>query len=176
MAERYAGAPTSPLATLDRKAGEEFVFPQGFDLRFAGGHHSEDISHGIEDLQLVAWFLSETALVEFYVVCKSIATIVLLLKTTASATRVKSGDLMVCREYRWTKSSNPDDRREVKGGCALARFTIDALGAKTGKSPETSHTCAIGPRSTSALGAKTHIAPPSPPTNPILTDAHGAKD
>jgi hypothetical protein len=44
---------------------EEFVFPQGFDLRFAGGHHGEGISHRIEDLQLVAWFLAGTSLVVF---------------------------------------------------------------------------------------------------------------
>ena len=31
---------------------EEFVIPQGFDLRFAGSHHGEGISHRIEDLQL----------------------------------------------------------------------------------------------------------------------------
>ena len=42
---------------------EEFVIPQGFDLRFAGGHYGEGISHCIEDLQLVAWFLAGTSLV-----------------------------------------------------------------------------------------------------------------
>jgi hypothetical protein len=44
---------------------EEFVFPQGFDLRFAGGHYCKGISHCIEDLQLVAWFLTGTSLVVF---------------------------------------------------------------------------------------------------------------
>jgi hypothetical protein len=44
---------------------EEFVIPQGFDLRFTGSHHGEGISHRIEDLQLVAWFLAGSALVVF---------------------------------------------------------------------------------------------------------------
>lgn len=44
---------------------EEFVFPQAFDLRFAGGYHGEGIADCIEDLQLVAWFLARTSLVVF---------------------------------------------------------------------------------------------------------------
>jgi len=44
---------------------EKFVIPQGFDLRFAGSNHGEGISHCIEDLQLVAWFLAGTSLVVF---------------------------------------------------------------------------------------------------------------
>ncbi len=44
---------------------EKFVFTQGFNLRFAGGHHGKGISHCIEDLQLVAWLLAGTSLVVF---------------------------------------------------------------------------------------------------------------
>ena len=44
---------------------EEFVIPKGFDLGFADGDHREGISHCIEELQLVAWFLARTSLVVF---------------------------------------------------------------------------------------------------------------
>ena len=44
---------------------KEFVIPQGFDLGFADGDHGEGISHCIENLQLVAWFLACTSRVVF---------------------------------------------------------------------------------------------------------------
>ena len=44
---------------------KESVIPQGFDLGFADGDQGEGISHCIEILQLVAWFLACTSRVVF---------------------------------------------------------------------------------------------------------------
>lgn len=44
---------------------EQFVFSQGFDLRFAGSHHGEGVPDRIEYLQLVTRLLAGAALVKF---------------------------------------------------------------------------------------------------------------